>query len=257
MDEVLFERRGSVALVTLNRPRKLNAMNRAMLMALADTFTEIKSDSAIRAVIVTGAGRAFSAGMDLTEDTGQAPGEFGFPDLEGRVDPLFPFRDPDFDTPVIAAVNGLAFGGGYFMFAVCDLAVVAESAVFEISEVRQAIVAGWSEGLQLGLPRPIAMELALGGRITGRRAYEVGLANDVVADDQLLDRAWDRAEAIAALPPLTARANRHLVGRLSPAPDDETVTLARRLRATSLASDDFREAMAAFGERRAPSFTGH
>ena len=256
MADVEYERRGGVALVRINRPKQLNALNRSVLEGLAEAFTEIDGDPGITAAILTGTGRAFTVGMDLKEHAESGREDFDFPDLSPLRNPLFPVRDPAFNTPVIAAVNGLAYGGGWFMFTQCDLAVAAESAVFEISEIRQGLVAGWSEGLALTLPRPIAMELALGGRISARRAYEVGLVNDVVPDEQLLDRAWERAAAVAALPPLATQHNRDLVARLTPQVPETVQALAERHADEARASEDFREALAAFAERRTPIFQG-
>jgi enoyl-CoA hydratase len=256
MAELEFEKRDAIALVRINRPERLNALNRTVLEGLADAFTEIEADPKVRVAVLTGTGRAFSVGLDLREHEENGGGELAFPDLGHRVNPLFPDRREDFNTPVIAAVNGLAFGGGYFLFAACDLSVAVESAAFEISEVRQGLVAGWSDGLAHGLPRSIAMELALGGRIGARRAYEVGLVNDVVADGELLDRALERAEAIAALPPLAVRSGRELVARLAPPVPAEVGERAGELAAIARSSADAREAKAAFAERRTPVFTG-
>jgi enoyl-CoA hydratase/carnithine racemase len=256
MSEVEFERQGSIALVRINRPERLNALSRATLIALAEAFTEIDQDPAITVAVLTGTGRAFSVGLDLKEHAESGGGKLSFPDLGGAVNPLFPVRRPDFNTPVIAAVNGLAYGGGYFLFAQCDLSVAAESASFEISEIRQGLVAGWSDGLAHGLPRSIAMELALGGKLGGRRAYEVGLVNDVVEDDRVLERAMERAEGVAKLPPLAVQYGRELAGRLAPPIPAEVSELAGGYADVARASDDVREAMAAFQERRSPVFQG-
>jgi enoyl-CoA hydratase/carnithine racemase len=207
---------GRVAVIRLDRPGKLNALSTALVRGMAEAFTLAQDDVGIAVIVLTGTGRAFCAGMDIHERVASGAAGLGHPDISPLVDPFFPYRSAELTKPVIAAVNGLALGAGCYLVGNADLVVAADTATFEVTEVRHGVAIGWDFGLLAGLPRSIAMELALGGRLTAARAHQVGLVNEVVTTDALLPTALAMAERIATLPQAAVRANRALVDRLAP-----------------------------------------
>jgi enoyl-CoA hydratase/carnithine racemase len=219
---------GEIVVIRLNRPEKLNAISSAMATELADAFHQFDESDAFVA-IVTGAGRAFSGGMDVMENFAAGRNTMQAPELGDRFNPFWPGEVSDEATPslmpgqhrrlkklVIAAVHGYACGGGFLMAMAADLCVAGESTIFEVSEVPRGLVAGWDIGFLHGLPRHVAMELALGIRISAPRAYDLGLVNRLVADDQLLPTAIALAKELCSLPRATLIANRSLVDALVP-----------------------------------------
>jgi enoyl-CoA hydratase/carnithine racemase len=254
---VQYRKHGHVAVITLNRPDRLNAMGRDMLAGLASAMMAFEADDDARVAVLTGTGRAFCVGMDIKEKASH-PGEnpAALPDISPLVNRFFPFREDDFEKPVIAAVNGMAMGGGFFLAANSDLVVVAQDAVFEISEVSRGWVAGWWFGRVLNLPRHVGMELAMGGRITAERAYQVGFVNEVVPPGRLVDAAVERAQRIAALPPLAVRHTRSLFMEASPKVADPTWRRWERVMDEITRSEDVLEAQRAFVEKRAPRYRG-
>src|SRR5581483_3941615 len=145
---------GSVAVITMNRPERLNALSRDTLAGLARAFMRFEADDETRVAVLTGTGRAFCVGMDMKEKAAHPDEDpAALPDISPLVNRFFPFRADDFVKPVIAAVNGLAIGGGVFLTVNSDLVVAAEEAQFEISEVKLGWVAGWWFGRLLNLPR--------------------------------------------------------------------------------------------------------
>ena len=207
-DLVLMEVREGVALLTLNRPEKLNALCYALLDRLMVLLDAIEDDPAIRAVILTGAGRAFSAGADIkefSESVRQGP------DIAVRAfvrrGQALTARMEAFPKPIIAAVNGLAFGGGCEITEAVHLAVASEAAVFAKPEIVIGIppTFGGTQRLSRLAGRKRALEYLLtGDTFSPQRAYELGVVNRVVAPDDLLPSAFDLAERILRHSPLTA-----------------------------------------------------
>jgi enoyl-CoA hydratase len=188
---LLIEREAPIAIVKLNRPDQMNALNAPLRIAIGAAFRELEADPAIRAVIVTGAGRAFCAGMDLKEIGGGGEGVTGF-DLSVQGQDEMRHGIEDFSGPVIAAVNGAAATAGFELALACDVIFVARGAKFLDTHARVGIVPGW--GLSQRLPRLIginrAKELSLSGNaLSAERAYEWGLANRVCEPESLLDEA--------------------------------------------------------------------
>lgn len=186
-----IEREEPIAIVTLNRPDQLNALNAPLRLAIGAAFSELEADPRIRAVIVTGAGRAFCAGMDLKEIGGGGDGITGY-DLSVRGQDEMRHGIENFSGPVIAAVNGAAATAGFELALACDVIFVARGAKFLDTHARVGIVPGW--GLSQRLPRLIginrAKELSLSGNaLTAERAYDWGLANRVCEPERLLDEA--------------------------------------------------------------------
>src|SRR5215813_5305230 len=189
MPVVSVEERGPVSIIAIDRPEKLNAINKAVAIELQEAFAAFdRSDQ--RVAILTGrGGRAFSAGADVTD----------LPELWRCV----PTVGITTDKPIIAAVGGWCIGGGLVMAMMCDLLVAAEGAKFSYPEGKVGITGGMIAGLAARIPHKIAMEIMLVGEtISAERAYQVGFANRVVPDGQAVDAAVGLAEKIVDLAPL-------------------------------------------------------
>lgn len=195
-DHLLLEHRGAVAILTLNRPDSLNSLSHPLLVDLRATLLDLDADPSVRAIVLTGSGRAFSAGADL----GAGPS-----DAEDTVRRLYNplvLTLTELGTPVVAAVNGLAAGAGFSLTLACDLRVAAESASFQLSFVRIGLVpdagATWFLTRAVGAAR--AAEIALLARkVRAPEALTWGLVNEVVAETEVLSRAIGVAEELASL----------------------------------------------------------
>ena len=254
---VTFEVRGPVAILTLDNPGKLNALSIEILAEVDDHLDTIESQDAIRAVVITGAGeKAFAAGADIghmreaTVEQARDYAERGH-DLFARIE--------GFVKPVIAAVNGFALGGGCELVLACDIRLASDNAKLGQPEVNLGIFPGWG-GTQR-LPRlttpGFAKELIFTGRHVGaEEAKAAGLVNHVYPQAELLDRAVAMGEEIAKKSPLAISVAKELVNRA--ADGDYRASLAQELAAfgDAFATDDQREGMAAFFEKREPNFTG-
>jgi enoyl-CoA hydratase/carnithine racemase len=250
VDFVSCEKEGQVLLVTLRRPDRLNAMGYQLLCELADAFTAFAADRSLRVAILTGTGRGFSVGLDMKDRFPDATGPLVRPDISPHVNPFWP--DNTLDKPVVTAVNGFAFGGGFYLAVTGDLCVAAESASFEISEVHRGGLSGWEVGYLLSLPRALRSEIALGGRLSARRAYDVGIVNDLVPDDRLLERAMERAQQLTAVAPVVVRRNLELLRDLAPVVPGHVQRLREAYEAEVASSADAREAVLSFAEKRPP-----
>ena len=231
-----------VVVITLNRPEKLNAISSPLADELADAFHRFDTSSAFVAILA-GAGRAFTAGMDVLENMAAGRTIMASPDLGDSYNPFYPGQLVDDGSPgpaphhartlkklVIAAVHGYVFGGGFIMAMAADLCVAAESAVFEFSEVYRGMAVGWDMGYLYRFPRNISMELALGLRMEARRAYELGLVNRLVPDKDLLPSAIDLARRLCELPRGAVTANRDLVDALIPTIPEQVAAEAEEAR---------------------------
>jgi enoyl-CoA hydratase len=252
---ILAQRDGSILTLTLNRPDKLNAIDGAMLEALGAALGEIERDREIRAVILTGAGRAFSAGADIKEWTALTPLEFGRSwGLRGHA--LFD-RLAALPPPVIAAINGIAFGGGLELALCADIRIASTEARFGLPEVTIAALPGWG-GTQR-LPRLIgpgrAKHMILTGQpIDAAQAEAWGLVSEIVAGDALLARARELAAQIAANAPLAVQASKRLIDAALPV--TPAATLESHAGALCGATEDAKEGRASFLERRPPRYQG-
>jgi len=252
-------RRGPAAKLELNRPERLNAWNEALGLALRDTVLELAADDSVRAVLITGAGRAFSSGVDLREARGP---DSGRPDtytlLTERYHPII-MGIRSMPKPVVAAVNGVAAGIGLSLALGCDLVVSAESAYFVLAFVNVGLVPdGGSSVLvptRIGFAR--AVELAmLGSRLSSQQALDWGLINRVWADAELMPEAealaWQLANGPTGSYAGTKRQlNAWLYGRIQ-----EQLELEARIQQERSASADAAEGIAAFAAKRPPVFTG-
>ena len=251
MDVVTYERRGHLAIITLNRPDQLNALNRALVQGLAEAWTRYQAEDDAWIAILTGRGRAFCAGRDIKER--QAEGEVGTGLPKSTV--RDPFWKDELEKPTIAAVNGPALGGGFFLAARADLRVAAESATFQITEVVRGSLAGFHIGTWHNLPSGIAAELAVGETLTARRAYEVGFVNRLVPDGQALPAAIQWAEGILERPPLAVDYNLRLARRLRTRRVPDVIwEQAKAWQAELVRGHDLNESFRAFLERRKPVY---
>lgn len=243
------ERHGQVLVVRMNRPERLNALNRALRERLAETWTAFRADPELEVAIFTGAGRAFCAGEDMKESLAEgAPGGTrpATPD---------PFMDGTLEKPVIAAVNGYAMGGGFMLVERTDLRVAVRGAVFEVSEAKRWLLGGWNHGHVANLPWPVAMEMALGFRFTAERFHELGFLNRLAEPEALMETALDMARHLLTLPP-AARVNTvHMMRLMRPRPTPPQERLAAALHEHG-AKSDLIESRAAFAEKRPPRFRG-
>lgn len=256
-DLVLRDRRDATLVLTLNRPEKLNALSTAMLEELDAALDQAESDGDVRVVVVTGAGdRAFVAGADIGEYA--QLDRAGFVAYQRRSRELFTRLDA-FGTPVVGAVNGYAFGGGFEIALCCDVLVASSSAVFALPEGLLGLCpgGGGTQRLTRAVGPFVANDVLLSARrLTADDARALGLVAEVVEPDRLLDSALAKADAIAKIAPLAARAMAELVRTAGDADlerglDEEQAALDR-LRDTADADEGIR----AFVDKRAPDFGG-
>jgi 2-(1,2-epoxy-1,2-dihydrophenyl)acetyl-CoA isomerase len=254
-DEVLTSRNGAVLTITLNRPDVYNAINRALHEGLAAALAEA-ADPEVRAVVLTGAGRGFCSGQDLRE----------FQSLPGGVrDALEQTYHPNIralralEKPVIAAVNGPAAGAGLSLACACDLRIAADSATFIPAFINIGLVpdSGGSFFIHRLLGYARAFEWMTSGRqLTAARAHAWGLVNEVVDDDELPARVAEVAATYAALPTRGVAMTKRLFDGAGPRTLEEQLEVEAQLQSAATKTEDFREGVAAFLEKRDPRFTG-
>ncbi|MEV5551894.1 crotonase/enoyl-CoA hydratase family protein [Streptomyces sp. NPDC052309] len=254
----VLERRGHTALITLNRPRALNAVNADLSAAVGAALEEFAADPDLRVAVLTGAGRAFCAGMDLKAAAAglpvMAPGheDWGFGGVVSHW----------VDKPLIAAVNGPALGGGAEIVLSCDLVVADENAVIGLPEVRRGLIPGAGGAFRLPrvVPRNVALEIMLSGEpVTAESAARWGLVNKVAPAGKSVEVALELADVIAAGAPLALGAVKRLV-HASPGlgSDWKPAAWAENDRewASLSTSEDATEGPRAFVEKRPPRWTG-
>ena len=253
---ILVERDESrkVALVRLNRPKQLNALNGPTMDALCDALEALDREEAIRAIVVTGNEKAFAAGADISEMAGATP-----------IDMLRTNRIAQWDRvrriskPVIAAVAGWCLGGGCELAMALDLVIAADSAKFGQPEIKIGVMpgAGGSQRLPRAIGKSKAMELILRGEpITAAEAERIGLVSRVVPDEVVVEDALSLAAEIAKRAPLAVRLAKESVNAAYEMSLTDGLAHERRLFYLLFSSEDQKEGMAAFLEKREPDFTG-
>jgi enoyl-CoA hydratase len=249
---VLTERRDGVLLVTLNRPEARNAVNLAVAEGIAGALDELDADADLAVGVLTGAGKGFSAGMDLKAFVaGERPyvGDRGFAGITRRAA----------DKPLIAAVEGFAVAGGLEIVLACDLIVAARGARLGIPEVKRSLVAAGGALLRLPrrIPYGIAMELALTGEpITAERGHELGLVNRLSEPGAAVEAALELAASIARNAPLALVASKAILERHRGWAEDELWERQEEISGPVFASEDAREGAVAFSEKREPVWRG-
>ena len=258
---VLFERKGSVAILTLNRPEKLNALNYALIDRLVALLDEIENAPDLRAVILTGAGeRAFSAGADIAEFSDSVREG---PDAAVRAfvrrGQSMTARIEAFPKPIIVAINGIAFGGGCEITEAAHLAVASEKASFAKPEINIGIppTFGGTQRLPRLAGRKRALELLLtGDPFSAQRAYEIGLVNRIVPHDDLMPSALELANRILRHSPVTASRILTAVTRGLNTTIAEGLEIESEQFARMVPTHDLREALDAWIARRPPEYQG-
>ncbi|MDZ7733332.1 MAG: crotonase/enoyl-CoA hydratase family protein [Acidimicrobiia bacterium] len=259
---LLFERDGHVAIVTLNRPERKNALSMEMMARMYDAWVEIDGDPDIRAAVVTGAGGDFCAGMDLKAFAG------GFDDdpWQQRMN-----DDPDLhwkallrhfkpSKPLVAAVEGYAVAGGTEILQAMDLRVAAEGATFGITEVRRGLfpLGGSTVRLSRQIPYTLAAELLLTGRhLPATEAREIGLVGSVVPDGRARDAAVELAHQIAANAPLSVQAVLRSLRETREMTEADGLAFELEIGFPIVGTEDAKEGARAFAEKREPRWQGH
>jgi 2-(1,2-epoxy-1,2-dihydrophenyl)acetyl-CoA isomerase len=252
--EVELVRRGAVLTITLNRPDALNAFDEAMHAGLRDALGEAR-DAAVRAVVITGAGRGFCVGQDVSALTSAA----AIDDLLRRTYHPNILALRGLAKPVIAAVNGAAAGAGLSLAMACDVRIASRAAVFVPAFVNIGLVpdAGGSHFLTRILGPARALEwMASGRRLAAEEALAWGLVSELSEPDALAVRAGELAAGLAALPTAAIGLHKRLFDRAPLHTLDEQLELEAHLQVTAAATADFAEGIAAFREKRPPSFRG-
>jgi E-phenylitaconyl-CoA hydratase len=246
-----------IAVITLNRPEKLNAMDAEAYAQLSDAWTRVRDDDAIRVAVITGAGdRSFTTGADLSTFVGQQKNLTTF--WQTQRGQLLN-RGLEMWKPVIAAVNGYCIGGGMTLLLATDIRFAVPTATFGVAEVRRGVVAGngGTQRILEQLPYAVAMEVLLTGRtVTAEEAERWGLVNRIVPPEQLMETALETAHTIAANAPLAVQAAKELALRSRDVDRATGLRLEQAMNQVLQFTDDATEGPAAFREKRPAQFTG-
>ena len=249
---------GGIAVITINRPEKRNALDAEHYQALSEAWTRVRDDDAIRVAVVTGAGdKVFSAGADLKSWIGR---KVEMSEMWQTQKGMLLNRGLEIWKPVIAAINGHCLAGGMTLMLATDLRVTAEHATFALSEVKRGIIAanGGTQRLPQQLPHAIAMEMLLiGDAIDAQTAARWGLVNRVVPADKVMETALDLARRIAANAPLAVQAAKELALRGSDQGLAAGLRFEQFVQHILQRTEDAAEGRQAFADKRAPRFTGN
>jgi enoyl-CoA hydratase len=253
-DNVLVEKDGAIAGVTMNRPQALNALSYALVKDLSLALQELDQDNEVRVIVVTGGEKVFAAGADIKEMAERGP-------FDELIQERLAYRDRinRIGKPMIAAVSGFALGGGCELAMSCDVIIASESARFGQPEVNLGIIpgSGGTQRLTHLLGKHRAMELVLTGEaINATEAERLGLVNRVLPVELFLEEAKNIARKIAAKPVLAIKAAKEAVLKAANTPLDEGLDYERKSFYLLFASEDRREGMQAFLEKRKPEFKG-
>jgi enoyl-CoA hydratase len=253
---VLCEVSDGLAVLTLNRPEAMNAFNTAMLRVMGGRLAQMRFDPAIRVLIVTGAGKAFSAGADLKERAGMSPEQvkaFIF-DIRRLMDDI-----EQYPKPVIAAVNGVALGGGLELALASDIRMASQNAVLGLTEARLAIIpgAGGTQRLPRLVGKGIAMEMIFTGRrIDAQEALKIGLVNHVHAPEALLEASRRLAAEICDSGPIAVQQAKLAIGRGLETDLATGLAIESNAYWVCIPTEDRLEGLAAFREKRKPVYKG-
>ena len=256
MHFVNYEKRGRISIITLNRPERLNAVGAQMRADLVEAWTTFIEDRDAWVAILTGTGRAFCAGRDL-KDEAELRREGKRPD--GRLPEIFNYYHmPNTEKPIIGAANGGAWGYGWFMLCGSDIVVASDQAVFAMAELPTGGIGPSFVPLLNNIPWIPGSEIVLRGHtITAQRAYELGFLGHVVPADQVMTRALEIAEEMAALPPLHVQATKAMLMMARPRASGYQLEVGYPKASGGLRNlQDSKEGSLAFAEKRKPVFVG-
>jgi len=240
---VTYESKDDIAIITLNRPEKLNALSVDLGEALRAAWQRFQASNDRVAILASSTPRAFTVGADLTHPP--------------EIWRFTPSVGVEVDKPIIAAVDGHCVGGGVVLVNFCDLCVVADTAVFSYPEAKVGVTGGLISSLAARIPHKIAMEFVLYvSDMSAQRAYEVGMVNKVVPADQLMDAAMEYAVKLKGHAPMVLSALKRFAGEVIAKGPSERAGIARRDTEAILDSDDKLEGIASFKEKRLPKFKG-
>lgn len=251
---ILTERRGRVGLITLNRPQAMNALNRTLLSELMDALEAFDADAEVGAMVIAGNEKAFAAGADIKEMAEASAVEMLERDTIGLFDRIRRIK-----KPVIAAVSGWALGGGCELAMSCDMIIASETARFGQPEITIGVIpgAGGTQRLTRTVGKALAMEMVLNNRtLTAQEALQFGLVNRVVPVERYLEEAIALAEEIAARAPLAVRLAKEAVNAALETSLTEGLAAERRNFYLLFATEDQKEGMKAFIEKRKPQWKG-
>jgi len=253
-EHILVEIDAPIATLTLNRPKVLNALSPDLILELTTALSELDADGNVRAVVLTGGPKVFAAGADIGDMADRGPVDQLLRDQTGRWAPL-----AGFSKPLIAAVNGYALGGGCEVALMCDLIVAGETARFGQPEINLGIIpgAGGTQRWPRTAGKHVAMEVMLtGAPLTAQRAYELGLVNKVVPAEMTVEVARRFALQVAEKPPLAARMAKEAVLKAFESPLSDGLASERKSFYILFATEDQKEGMHAFLEKRKGAFKG-
>ncbi len=250
---ILVERRGRVGIITLNRPKALNALNSELMNEVVGVVKEFDVDEAIGAIVITGSEKAFAAGADIKEMSTKTFAEVANQQFFGAWDELARIR-----TPIVAAVTGYALGGGCELAMLCDFIIAGDNAVFGQPEINLGVIPGigGSQRLTRAVGKAKAMDMILTGRnMKVDEAERAGLVSRVFPKEEALAKAIEIAEVIASKSLIASALAKEAVNRAFESGLTEGVRAERGLFYSTFATDDQTEGMAAFVEKRDPNFT--
>ena len=255
MEHIIVTRhKGFVATVQLNRPQVLNALNLQLMVELVEALEQLDADPDVRCIVIHGSERAFAAGADINEMAQASTVDMLERDQFTRWDRIRRVK-----TPIIAAVSGVALGGGCELTMICDMIVASETARFGQPEIRIGIMpgAGGTQRLTRAVGKALAMEMVLTGKmITADEAERAGLVNKVVPVEFYLDEALKLARDIAAMPPISARLAKESVLKSFDTTVNDGLEFERKNFYMLFSTQDAREGMKAFQEKRRPEWKG-
>lgn len=253
-EHIQVEVEAPIATITLNRPKVLNALSPDLIREVTSALAGFDADEGVRAVVLTGGPKVFAAGADIGDMAERSPVDQLVRDQTGRWAPL-----AGFTKPLVAAVNGYALGGGCEVVLMCDLVIAGDNARFGQPEINLGIIpgAGGTQRWPRSAGKQVAMEVMLtGAPITAQRAYEIGLVNKVVPAEMTVEVAKRLARQIAEKPPLAARMAKEAVLKAFETPLSEGLASERKSFYFLFATEDQKEGMHAFLEKRKGVFKG-
>jgi enoyl-CoA hydratase len=256
-ENIVFEKKDRIGTITLNRPKVLNALNTATMDELRRVLLEIRRDDDVGVVVITGSGeKAFVAGADIKEFVGLSPETARHFSLSGQH--IFRLIEK-LGKPVIAAINGFALGGGCELAMACTIRVASEKAKMGQPELNLGLIPGYAGTQRLTrlVGKGIAMELILSGRFVGaQEALKLGLVNKVTSPEELMSTCEEMARAFLSKPPLAVRYAMEAIDEGSQMSLDEGSYLEANMFGLCFSTEDMKEGVGAFLEKREPKFTG-